>query len=159
LVQVLRTAPADLTCWTHWPVPAGRDYWIRRQTHETVVHNIDVHNAVRGAPGDGAELDPVLASDGIDEMVCGFAQRFRPRLRQSPPHVLALHTVDTDRWWWIRLGPGDPEFGRGRTDQGTVLSGRSGAVLLWLWNRREPAGLDVTGDPAALRAWREYGHL
>ncbi len=159
LLEILRTAPADLACWTHWPAPSGRDYWIRRQTHETAVHNVDLHNAVRGIPAGGAELDPALAGDGVDEMVCGFSRRFRPWLREAPAHVLALHAADIDRWWWIRLGPGEPEFGRGQTDHGTAVSGRAGELLLWLWNRREPAGLDVTGDPAAVRMWRQQAHI
>jgi uncharacterized protein (TIGR03083 family) len=156
VVDVLRGAPGDLDCWTVWPAPDSRYHWIRRQAHETQVHRADVQDAVTGGE---VELDPVAAADGVDEVVLGFATRYP--LRAPVPCTLALHATDVDRWWWLRFGDGEPEFGRGRVGDParTDVHGSSTELLLLLWNRRGWDGLQVVGDDLALKAWRQTGHL
>jgi uncharacterized protein (TIGR03083 family) len=124
VVETLRAAPTDLACWTMWPAASARDYWIRRQAHETLVHHVDLRTATVGSTLDCAHVSADIAADGVDgvdEMVTGFAGRYRsPR-----PATIALHATDADYRWWIRLGLTEPEFGRGEvddTDQ-TVLRG------------------------------------
>ncbi|WP_373319556.1 maleylpyruvate isomerase N-terminal domain-containing protein [Rugosimonospora africana] len=43
VTEAMGDAAASLRCWTMWPSDRSRDYWIRRQAPETVVHRIDVH--------------------------------------------------------------------------------------------------------------------
>jgi uncharacterized protein (TIGR03083 family) len=160
VVDTLTAAPADLDCWTLWPATSSRDFWIRRQAHETLVHRIDVLNAMAGTTLDCADAPADLAADGVDEMVLGFAHRYRERLRSPVPATVALHATDTGQSWWIRIGQGDPEFGRGPSDDaGTRISARAGELMLLLWNRRDAAGLAVTGPDEPLRLWRQSAHL
>lgn len=161
LVETLRAAPGDLDCWTVWPAQDARQWWTRRQAHETLVHRVDVQNAAAGRTSDGADLLPAIAADGVDEMVMGFANRYRDRLRSSVPGTMSLHATDVDRRWWIRLGTTEPEFGRGSGDDPapTRISALGGELLLLLWNRRTWQGLDITGPDDALRAWRRAAHL
>jgi uncharacterized protein (TIGR03083 family) len=161
LVAALRAAPADLDCWTMWPARSSRHYWIRRQAHETLIHRVDVHNArQRQLLGDVAVAEDV-AADGVDEMVTGFANRFRTRLRSPVPATICLHATDVDRRWWIRLGADDAEFGRGPvTDPDrTEVHARSGELLLALWNRLGWSGLRVSGPDAPLRTWRDNARV
>jgi uncharacterized protein (TIGR03083 family) len=161
VVAALRDAPTRLHCWTMWPSDSSRHYWIRRQAHETLVHRIDIQDAVRHKTTTCADADALIAADGVDEMVTGFAQRFSRRLRAPAPTTLSLHAEDVDRQWWIRLGPGDPEFGRGPTDDParTTVHARAGELLLLLWNRRGADTLNVSGPTEALRLWRQAAHL
>jgi uncharacterized protein (TIGR03083 family) len=161
LLTALRSAPDDLACWTMWPAADPRYYWIRRQAHETLVHRVDAGNALAGAEADCPGVDPEVAADGVDEMVMGFANRYRDRLRSAKPVTLALHATDADRRWWIRLGPGEPEFGRGGIDapNATEVSARGGQLLLLLWNRRSWENLAVTGSDEPLRTWRHSAHV
>jgi uncharacterized protein (TIGR03083 family) len=161
LVTALRAAPADLDCWTIWSAPRSREFWIRRQVHETLVHRVDAENAGPAAARGGGELPSTLAADGVDEMVCGFAGRYRERLRAEAPLTLALRATDTGHRWWIGLGPQDPEFGRGPapTAADAEVHARSGELLLLLWNRRTADGLDVRGDRGVLGVWHANAHL
>lgn len=45
LVECLDQAPADLQCFTFVPGTRARDFWIRRQAHETAIHRVDVESA------------------------------------------------------------------------------------------------------------------
>jgi len=162
VVDVLRTGPADLACWTLWPGLTPRNFWIRRQLHETVVHRVDAQNIGR-AEGDvvsGADLDPSVAADGVDEMMLGFSGRYR-NLRNPERVRLAIRATDAERAWWCTIGPDELMSAQGEPTQPatTTLSGKSGELLLWLWNRRTADGLEVNGDPTVLEIWRTHAHL
>ena len=167
IVELLRAAPPDLDVWTTWPVDAsGRDFWIRRMVHETLVHRVDAEDDGSHPETLGRDLDPMVAADGIDEMVCGFAQRYGQTLRAGGPVTLTVEPSDAGGQWWIRLSPGEPVFGRGVPPESadplaaTVhIEGTAGELLLLLWNRRPPTRMTVTGDASALEAWRIGAHL
>lgn len=157
IVRTLREAPAELDCWTMWPAPSAREYWIRRQAHETVVHHVDARDA--GAPGvvHAPDVAADVAADGVDEMVLGFANRYADKLRSPEPRTLVLHATDPDAWWWIRVSDQAPVAARGRPGAGpsTVVTATAADLLLLLWNRRPPRDGTVDGDPEVLRLWRE----
>lgn len=161
IVAALRSAPPDLAAWTIWPASSPRDFWIRRMLHETLVHRVDAENAGGPNPAGGEALDAAIATDGVDEMVCGFAGRYAESLRAEAPLSLALHATDSDLRWWARIGPQAPLFGRGLSPFGadTEVAGLAGELYLLLWNRRPPAGLDVLGSPEALEIWALKAHL
>jgi uncharacterized protein (TIGR03083 family) len=163
IVATLQAAPVDLECWTIWPGGTPRDFWIRRQLHETVVHCVDARNAglTEAAAEAGAQLPAQLCADGVDEMVVGFSSRYSRKLQRAAPATLALHSSDTGHSWWIRIGPDGPVGGRGVGDEpaATTVRGRCCELLLLLWNRRPAQGLDVAGDTELLVDWRTNGHL
>jgi uncharacterized protein (TIGR03083 family) len=163
VTSTLRAAPADARVWTVWPVEqTGRDFWIRRQLHETAVHRVDAQNTGRTETDalSGKELDPVVATDGVDEMMLGFAFRYA-KLRLDRPATLAVEATDSGHAWWAQLGPDAPVFGRGTppTPADTTVRGAAGELLVLLWNRRGPDGLDVTGDHDLLAQWRDKARL
>lgn len=163
VTSALRAAPLDATVWTVWSVEQpGREFWIRRQLHETVVHRIDAQNTGRKESDavSGSELDTEVAADGVDEMMLGFAFRYA-KLRVDAPATLALQATDAGHAWWAQLGPDAPVFGRGTppTPADTTVRGTAGELLLLLWNRRESDGLDVAGDPGLLEEWRQKARL
>lgn len=159
----LRDAPSDATVWTVWDAGlSGREFWIRRQLHETVVHRVDAQNTGRKESDalSGTELDREVAADGVDEMMLGFAVRYT-KLRLDTAATLALVATDVDHAWWAALGPDTPVFGRGAPPgpAATTVRGSAGELLLLLWNRRAPDGLDVQGDPGLLAQWRDKARL
>ena len=161
LVRTLRDAPTDLDCWRMWPGSgSARDFWIRRMLHETLVHGVD---AARGASGEAAgngDLDDALATDGIDEMICGFAVRYSKNLRSERPMSIAIRT-DSGLSWWVRVNAEAPLFGRGLSPFGAdvEVSGPPAELYLFLWNRRTTDGLRVAGSPEPLEAWARGAHL
>jgi uncharacterized protein (TIGR03083 family) len=156
----LLRSPVDLACWTTWDVPSAREFWIRRMLHETLIHRVDVQNAGQQVTSSGSDLDSAVATDGIDEMICGFAQRYSNRLRNAEPRTLSVMASDTGRGWWATLGPDAPQFGRGHGPAAdTEVIGRAGELLLLLWNRRTANGLKVRGDHDILETWAREAHL
>jgi hypothetical protein len=75
-------------------------------------------------------------------------------MRSAVSCTISLHATDVGRRWWIRLGPGEPDFGRGDAVATTEVVGRSGELLLLLWNRRGWDGLMLSGDEGPLRIWQ-----
>jgi uncharacterized protein (TIGR03083 family) len=162
ILTTLREAPPQLTSWTTWETQDARRFWARRMLHETVIHRVDVQNVGSETTVLGSELGSSVSADGIDEMVCGFASRYAKTLRTTNPAVLELDAVDAGHRWWVELGPNPPRFGRGAyrgATSATSVSGRSGELLLFLWNRRSAEGLDIRGHSHVLDTWVREAHL
>lgn len=161
LVLALQSARPELACWTVWPASAARTFWIRRQLYETLVHRVDAQNSAAARLSDGTELGPRIATDGVDEMVCGFINRYAEHLRSDDVVTIALHATDTGRRWWIRVGPDAPTSGHGASSTGPAdaeVRAGAGELFLMLWNRRPVDGLPVRGDRSALEVWRRGAH-
>jgi len=147
LVRALRSTPPDSPAWHMSPAaPKVAASWARRQAHELAVHRMDLEAAagVRHAP-----LDPVLADDGVDELLSIVV----PRWAHTEPlagaaAAVAVTSTDTGRQWEVRVTRGAvavaPEHS-GTAD--AALTGAGTQLLLHLWGR--PADVRVDGDPAA----------
>jgi uncharacterized protein (TIGR03083 family) len=155
LVATLRTVDPDAPAWHMSPTAShtARD-WSRRQAHEHVVHRLDLEVAA----GVGhAPVDPVLAGDGVDELLGVIL----PRWQRTEPLVTALATVavtatDVGRSWLVEVRPGSVRLTEqppgerataGRDSGRAELSGTAEQLLRRLWGR--PAAVVVHGDPAA----------
>ena len=153
LAETLMRAPAD----TRAPVflddaPAPREFWARRQCHETTVHAVDALAAALGRAPDPAEtwIESDVAVDGIDELLCGFLTRPHSRLRTEEDAVLVVAPDDVPDWWLVELGPRPVVTSRRtgpRADGDWVLNGSAVDLYLTLWNR--------TGRPALQGTWPE----
>lgn len=159
LLDAIAAAPADLACWSFLPAPSPRVFWARRQTHETTMHGVDIELAADGP----MPVDPVVATDGINELLTGFVIRRSGTLRSEVPTTVAVHASDTGACWLLRIST-DPVVTERMTDvpvTGAIggaditLRGPAEDVYLALWNRRPLAVLDTIGDTTALRAWPE----
>lgn len=156
LVASLRDAPADLDCWAFLPAPSPRDFWARRQAHETAIHRVDADRAA----GRSTTIDAALAADGIDELLHGFFARARGGLVSDPARKLAIRTADTGHAWTMTIGPdkrttdsiADP-------DADTTVTGDAAVLYLLLWNRGGRDGLTIEGDETLLDLWQEKARI
>lgn len=157
LVDALRGAPADLECWAFLPAPSPLAFWARRQTHETTVHRADAESALASGPG---AVDPVIAADGIDELLRGFHGRDRSRVRTDVPRTLRVRTTDTGDVWTVRLSQEVPRTERGAEGPADCeLTGPADRLYLALWNRLPQDAVTVTGDDSLARLWREHSAI
>jgi uncharacterized protein (TIGR03083 family) len=147
LVSTLRTTPADAPAWHMSPTAEKvATPWARRQAHELAVHRMDLEAAAGVAH---APLDPVLAEDGVDELLGIIV----PRWAHTEPLVTADATVavtctDTGRSWSVRVARGAVTVGANRSGgEDAHLRGPAAGLLLHLWGR--PADVAVDGDRAA----------
>ncbi|NHN54296.1 maleylpyruvate isomerase family mycothiol-dependent enzyme [Calidifontibacter sp. DB0510] len=154
LATTLRATPADANVRFFLPDSgSGRDAWARRQCHETTIHAVDALSARLGAAPDTtvADLDAALATDGIDELLCGFLPR-PDGLTVDRPHVVAIQATDSGAAWQVHLGPHEPVAGPGLpADAETTWTGSAADLYLGLWNRGD--AVRETGTPL-LEAWR-----
>ncbi len=150
LIGVLEAAPADLQALVFLAdAPAPREFWARRQCHETTIHGVDALAAVLGRYPVAADtwLEPALALDGIDELLTGFLPRPRSRLRTPEPTTVAVLPDDAAESWLVTVTERPPttERGAGDEDADVVLRGSAVALYLTLWNRSDEVEADGFG--------------
>lgn len=156
LVDALTAAPADLDCWYFLPAPSAREFWARRQAHETTVHRVDAEAAL------GVEFSPIgaeFAADGVDELLTGFHARPKSRMRTDRPRTLRVRAVDVPAGqgeWLVHLSA-DPlrtERGDIAGDADCTVIGTAAELYLALWNRGPYEGLATAGDASIMDLWR-----
>lgn len=150
LMAALEGAPPDLRCWTMGGSSA-RDFWARRQAHETSIHRVDAELAA----GTLTVFDPAHAADGIDELLVWFITR--PGRSPSAPRNMTLGVLatDMDRGWTATFGPDAAHGRRGIGEADCTVSGDATDLYPYLWSRTALGDLHVEGDPAVLEQWRE----
>ena len=136
--------------------PPPRRFWARRQAHETTIHSVDAIAAAcrRWPTASDVDIDPVLAADGIDELLMGFITRGKGRLHAAEPYTVLVRTSDTGHAWTLRIGEGPIVTTPGATDRPEAeISGTAVQLYLSLWNRADEITTD--GRPDLLDQWRQ----
>lgn len=164
LTAAVRAVPDDVRAMVFLKeAPAPRAFWARRQCHETTIHAVDALAAALGRmplPEDADRVDPVVALDGIDELLTGFVTRGRTRFADVGPLRFEVRPSTGGRAWAVDVQPdGSVETTRLAGDVHVVdsadgtIRGSAVAVYLALWNRTTP---DAVIDPAEIlaRVWR-----
>jgi uncharacterized protein (TIGR03083 family) len=157
LLAALRDAPGDLEVMTFLnDAPAPREFWARRQAHETTMHMVDAHAALLGRAPTAAEaaIGTTLAADGVDELLRGFFTRGKSKLFDGQAFTIAVRATDAGRAWTVhvdeRLTVEPGEGGAAPVD--ATLHGPSAALYLALWNRSDD-GVATEGRPDVLERW------
>jgi uncharacterized protein (TIGR03083 family) len=150
LVSVLEEAPDDLQTLVFLAdAPAPRQFWGRRQCHETTIHAVDALAADLGRYPVAADtwVERDLALDGIDELLTGFLPRPRSRLRTPDPTTVAVLPDDAEERWLVTVSEHPPATRRGAGDEeaDVVLRGSAVALYLTLWNRSDEVEADGFG--------------
>lgn len=146
LYQVLRDADPASECWTFSRFHHTRGFWSRRQTHETLVHLVDLEQAAGRAP----VLPARVCADGVAEVLDVFLARMRDRgypTELAAP--LTLRTTDTERaWTLVPVDGGAPAREDGYVDGADVVVAPAPVLLQVLWKRlpADDPALHVTGD-------------
>jgi uncharacterized protein (TIGR03083 family) len=156
LATALTEAPADLHALVFLAdAPAPREFWARRQCHETTIHAVDALSAALGRypRSDDTWIERDVALDGIDELLTGFLPRPMSRLRTDEPTTIAVLPDDADQRWLVAVSPQAPVTARGLGDDeaDVVLRGSAVALYLTLWNRSDEVtaeGLDLWAEGA-----------
>lgn len=156
LVRALESAPPDLSVPTFLPAPSPLAMWARRQAHETSIHRFDAESATGTVTG----FDPLLAADGVSELLYGFYRNVqRTNDRQFPIETagtMHIHARDTGDHWYMAIGPS----GMARIDPTgapeLTVTGTASDLYVSLWNRADDSHLSATGDRRLLDAWHAF---
>jgi uncharacterized protein (TIGR03083 family) len=135
--------------WTGVDQTAG---WIqRRMAQEATIHAWDGLNAV----GAAEPIEVGVAIDGIDEFLAVFVGALAPVL-VGPVESVHVHVTDGDAAagqlgeWLLTTGEGSSTVERAHVKGDVAVRGSASDLVLALWRRRDPDGLDVVGDRAVL---------
>jgi uncharacterized protein (TIGR03083 family) len=150
LVRTIERAPADLDAVVFLAdAPPPREFWARRQCHETTIHAVDALAAELGRRPRSTDtwIDRDLALDGIDELLTGFLPRPRSRLRTPDPTTVAVLPDDAEERWLVSVSDQAPVTQRGMGGEAAdvVLRGSAVALYLTLWNRSDEVSADGFG--------------
>lgn len=168
LVEVLDGADPGEEEWC-WSDDHTVGFILRRQVHEALIHRVDAELAA-GRP---SELDPVLATDGVDEVLGVMYGACPPWGAWEPGDgLMRVDTTDTGEQFWVRFGTfsgTSPDSGTTYTDEedfhvveppeddvepDAVVDGPAVALDLWLWSRGDEAEVSMVGDAATLARFR-----
>jgi uncharacterized protein (TIGR03083 family) len=155
LVDTIRATPPDAEASTFLrDAPPPRHFWTRRQAHETAIHGVDAVAAGLGRwPTEkDVAIEPALAADGVDELLCGFITR-GSKANSIEPVVVHVRTDDTGHAWTVRIGDAAMSTTVGQ-DGPADATWRGTAVQLYLglWNRGDE--ITVEGREDVLATWR-----
>ncbi|MDJ0767674.1 MAG: maleylpyruvate isomerase family mycothiol-dependent enzyme [Ilumatobacter sp.] len=150
LAELLRHVDLRSPAWHPWPTEQVAGFWPRRQAHETAVHRWDAQHAV----GTETPLDPVLASDGIDEYFSAMIPRVVTKPgRELPAGSLHVHCTDVDGEWLVWSDRDGYHVVREHQKGDAALRGPAGQLLLRLMGRGDGDDLSPLGDEGVLAGW------
>lgn len=150
LLESLGELGADEPCWNWSGFDLDSGWVARRLSLELAVHRYDCELAL-------GEVHPVsagLAVDGIDERLEVFLRSDLPTAPQATlGGPLCLSSSDVPASWVVEIGGGKLKVREKAGPAAAVLRGSASELYLYSWNRIDPDCLDLTGDPAVVRAW------
>ena len=166
LADAVREVGAGTAVWS-WAEDQTAGFWLRRITHDTLVHRLDAELAV----GSAVAVAPDLAADSVSDLLDMF--RVLPRIDDFPAlaglrgHGQTLHFHATDPRlgaageWLARRTPSGIEWVH-RHDRGDVVVRGPARDLLLVLSRRadlDRSRLEVSGDRRLLVHWLEHSRL
>ena len=149
LIEVLKSAPADVAAFTFLPAPTPLTMWARRQASEIAIHRFDAEQA----RGIASHFDTQFATDMLDEVLAGFAPRPRS-LDLECEVVIHVHAEDSDEHWYLTLRPDGAETSRTGGGADLTVRGSASDLYLLLWNRTADSTVSMSGDADLMELWR-----
>jgi uncharacterized protein (TIGR03083 family) len=165
LSQAVREVGPATPVWT-WSEDPTAGFWLRRTTHDTLVHRADAELAV----GREVTLDPDLAADGVADLLDMFAVLPRvddyPELAGLAGHGQTLQFRATDAGlgeageWLVRRERSGLAWERVRGQADVTVRGRVADLLLVLTRRAAPEGrVEVEGDERLFAHWLDHSRF
>jgi uncharacterized protein (TIGR03083 family) len=163
LTRELLDRGPDAETWTWFPGEHSTGFWFRRMAQEALVHRVDGELAA----GDGVgPVDPVLAADGVEEVLAWFA---------GHPGVLAHSASRAGAAGEVFIDAGDhafvvelPDDGhtvrevdplRGVDSADAAVRGAAPDIDLMLWGRPSDGEVSEEGDHEVLERLFSRLHL
>ncbi|NNN10192.1 MAG: maleylpyruvate isomerase family mycothiol-dependent enzyme [Acidimicrobiaceae bacterium] len=153
-LATLRESDPNDVMWA-WGADQHVRFWARRLLHETLVHRVDLEEAM----GVTSQIDAHIAIDAIDEFLANLERAgvFSPDVKNlvGTGEVITFR-VDEGPSWQVLLTPGGFELLQESRHADAIISGSARNVLLTLY-RRAPAGssCEVSGRVEVIEKWLE----
>lgn len=164
LGDAVRAAGPSRPVWS-WADDQTAGFWLRRITHDTLIHRVDADLATGGRGG----VAPDLAADGVSDflsmLACLSGAHSDPIFAslRGTGETLRFHPTDegVDGTWSAVRTPSGVEVGHAHLEAQVVVRARAEDLLLVLNRRIAPADarLDLRGDEALFRHWVDNSTL
>ncbi|MGH9212202.1 MAG: maleylpyruvate isomerase family mycothiol-dependent enzyme [Acidimicrobiales bacterium] len=154
LLASFRNADPDAAMWA-WGTDRHVRFWPRRMLHETCIHRVDAERTA----GVASEVDPEVASDGIEELLGNLlsAARFAPSIEElrGNGETLTFEATDIGVRWLITREPGGFHWGRDDGAAHASVGGQVADLYLVLYRRlpTDHPGMKLAGDQAIVDHW------
>jgi uncharacterized protein (TIGR03083 family) len=164
LASAITLAPDDLDVLVFLDdAPPAKQFWTRRQCHETTMHAVDALSAALGRYPKAADtwISDEIALDGIDELLTGFLTRRKSRLRAEEPITIGVCPEGSERSWVVTVSdqPAVTEVVAADDERCLAsdvrLEGSPVALYLTLWNRSD----EVAAESDVRDLWREGSRI
>ncbi|WP_351237059.1 maleylpyruvate isomerase family mycothiol-dependent enzyme [Streptomyces sp. NPDC002133] len=145
LTTLERTDPAA-PCWAFGFEDAVAAFWFRREPQDTTVHLVDAQLAL----GAEVHLDPLVAADGVDEVLTTLLPLVWRGDKAKPLSApVAVRATDTGHGWLIP--PADIPQARPLDSKPApaTVEATAAELLLALWKRQPAKPQWISGDIAA----------
>jgi uncharacterized protein (TIGR03083 family) len=166
LGDAVRDAGPEAAVWT-WSADRTAGFWLRKLTHDTLVHRLDAELAV-GRP---VTLAPDLAADSVSDLLEMFS--ILPRIDDFPAlaqlrgdgQTLHFHATDpglpTAGEWLAHRTPSGVEWEHRHATADATLRGPALDLLLVLSRRSalDASRLEASGDLELLAHWLDHSRL
>lgn len=152
LIVDLRSASPTVSVRTLYPASSGRDFWARRQAHETAIHRVDAELAAGyGVSG----FDPQFAADGLAELLEDFGPSRVDCGSVDRSFSVTFTPIDVNYSWTAVVGPGGFQTVReARDDSDLTVFGSASDLYRWAWNRASDHEVALRGDVGLSDVWR-----
>jgi uncharacterized protein (TIGR03083 family) len=151
----VQSAGTRTPVWS-WSDDQSVGFWLRRITHDTIIHRIDAELTVDLRPS----LPPQTASDGIADLLAAIttlstAGHPDPIFEGLRGHgeTIQLQATDTADEWFVTRMPEGVRWTPGWGDADAILRGNAFDLLLALYRRIPIHVIDVIGDEPLVRHW------
>jgi len=139
-----------------WSDDHSVGFWLRKITHDTIIHRIDAELTVGLRPS----LPPKTASDGIADLLAaittlsaaGHPDPIFGGLR-GRGETLQLQATDTGDEWFVTRMPEGVRWTPGRGEADAIVRGNAFDLLLALYRRAPIRVVDVVGDESLVVHW------
>lgn len=161
LASALKASGPDAPLWTPFPEQTGgkASFFARRFAHETAIHRADATLPL----GKPFVLDAEVAADAIDEWMFLGALPFHfdvhPQMKEllGAGRTIHLHATDTGHElhaeWVLDLTGEVISWRRAHEKSAVAVRGPVTELLLMIYRRRAPDGLEIFGDAALVNFW------
>ena len=155
LSGTVRSAGTRTPVWT-WSDDHTVGFWLRKITHDTIIHRIDAELTVGLRPA----LSPQTASDGIADLLAAIAtlsaaghpdpifEGLRGR-----GETLQLQAIDTGDEWFIVRMPEGVRWMPGPGEADAIVRGNAFDLMLTLYRRAPIDVVEVIGDKLLVVHW------
>lgn len=150
LIDALESCDPDAPMWA-WGVDQHARFWSRRMVHETGIHRADAELSLGTTP----VFDEAVAIDGVDEFLTNLppAQAFAPGVAELRGDGERIVLRAPSASWTIRLATEGFEWERGGDTGDVMVAANPSELYLFVWGRRKPSEVEVTGDTELLATW------